>query len=100
MTNALHGSFTPADAVTRIIAGTSLTFAMADELPRLTALLASYKVDSPYASWLDDKEIVLTATNLLDRDPPFANNELAVGYDLLNGSLRGRALGFTVRKQW
>ena len=31
MTNALHGSFTPADAVTQIIAGTPLTFAMADD---------------------------------------------------------------------
>jgi hypothetical protein len=30
----------------------------------------------------------------------FVNNELGVCYDLLNGNLRGRAMGFTVRKKW
>jgi len=61
---------------------------------------ASYRVDIPNASWLDETEFLLTATNILDRDPPFVNNELGVGYDLLNGNLRGRAIGFTVRKKW
>jgi hypothetical protein len=61
---------------------------------------ASYRVDIPNASWLDETELLLTATNILDRDPPFVNNELGVGYDLLNGNLRGRAMGFTVRKKW
>jgi hypothetical protein len=61
---------------------------------------AAYKVAIPDAAWLDETQIVLTATNLLDRAPPFLNNELAVGYDLLNGNLRGRALGFCVRKKW
>jgi outer membrane receptor protein involved in Fe transport len=61
---------------------------------------ASYTVDVPGASWLDETQLLLTATNVLDRDPPFVNNELGVGYDLLNGSLRGRALGFTLRKKW
>jgi hypothetical protein len=28
------------------------------------------------------------------------NNELGVGYDLLNGGLQGRAIGFTLRKKW
>jgi iron complex outermembrane recepter protein len=98
------------------------------KLPRLTAMLAvnysnhyrdivsipnqniaswttidmqvSYKVDVPNASWLDHTEISLTATNILDRDPPFVNNELGVGYDLLNGNLRGRTIGFTLRKKW
>jgi len=58
------------------------------------------KLTLPNASWLDETQIMLTATNLLDRDPPFVNNELGVGYDLLNGNLRGRALGLTVRRQW
>jgi len=61
---------------------------------------ATYKVDVPNASWLDETEILLTATNILNRDPPFVNNELGVGYDLLNGNLRGRAIGFTLRKKW
>jgi len=59
----------------------------------------SYKVDAPNGSWLDDTELLLTGTNILARDPPFVNNELRVGYDLLNGNLRGRAIGFTVRKK-
>jgi hypothetical protein len=61
---------------------------------------ASYRVGISNASWLDETELLLTATNILDRDPPFVNNELGVGYDLLNGNLRGRALGVAVRKNW
>jgi outer membrane receptor protein involved in Fe transport len=61
---------------------------------------ASYRVDIPNTSWLNETELLLTATNILDRDPPFVNNELGVGYDLLNGNLRGRAIGFTVRQKW
>jgi hypothetical protein len=61
---------------------------------------ASYTVDAPSASWLDGTELLLTATNIVDHDPPFVNNELGVGYDLLNGSLSGRAIGFTLRKKW
>ena len=60
----------------------------------------SYKVDVPNASWLDQTEIFITATNILNRAPPFVNNQLGVGYDLLNGNLRGRAIGFTLRKKW
>jgi iron complex outermembrane recepter protein len=60
----------------------------------------SYKLDAPNGAWLDETELLLTGANILDRDPPFVNNELGVGYDLLNGSLRGRAIGFTVRKKW
>ena len=36
----------------------------------------------------------------MDHDPPFVNKQLGIGYDLLNGSLRGRAIGFTLRKKW
>jgi iron complex outermembrane recepter protein len=60
----------------------------------------SYTVAVPNASWLDETDLLLTATNMLDRDPPFVNNELGVGYDLLNGNLRGRAIGVTLRKKW
>jgi iron complex outermembrane recepter protein len=60
----------------------------------------SYRVDGLNGSLLDGTEILLTASNLLGRDPPFVNNQLRVGYDLTNGNLRGRVVGFTLRKQW
>ena len=61
---------------------------------------ASYAVNVPGASWLAQTQLLLTAINILDHDPPFVNNQFGVGYDLLNGSLRGRAIGFTLRKKW
>jgi iron complex outermembrane recepter protein len=60
----------------------------------------SYKVSDAHGSLLDGTEISLTATNLLDRDPPFVNDQLGVGYDLVNGDLRGRVVGIVLRKHW
>jgi hypothetical protein len=60
----------------------------------------SYKVDAANGSLLDGTEILLTAINMLGRDPPFLNNQLGFGYDLVNGNLRGRMIGFTLRKRW
>ena len=60
----------------------------------------SYKVDVANGSLLDGAETLLTAINMLGRDPPFLNNQLGFGYDLVNGNLRGRMIGFTLRKRW
>jgi outer membrane receptor protein involved in Fe transport len=60
----------------------------------------SYTIDGLNRSVLDGTQIFLTATNLFDRDPPFVNGPLGVGYDLVNGNLGGRIVGVMIRKQW
>jgi iron complex outermembrane recepter protein len=42
----------------------------------------------------------LSAENVLDREPPFLNNSIGIGYDQENGELTGRILSFSVRRNW
>jgi iron complex outermembrane recepter protein len=47
---------------------------------------------------LSDTEVSLTATNLLNRDPPFFN--AAIGYDVFNANPIGRLVMLGVSKKW
>ena len=47
-----------------------------------------------------DFEAQLTVSNLLDEDPPFANNPAGVGYDPENADPRGRFVALQLTKKW
>lgn len=63
-------------------------------------LHAAYTVTSMEQAWWGDTTFSLGVDNLLDKDPPFLNNSLGVGYDQENGDLTGRMWSITVRKKW
>jgi hypothetical protein len=48
--------------------------------------------------WLENGEIVFSATNLFNASPPFVNNER--GYDQANTPPLARILSLSVTKQW
>ncbi|MGH8202106.1 MAG: TonB-dependent receptor domain-containing protein [Steroidobacteraceae bacterium] len=48
--------------------------------------------------WPSDMEFSLNATNLLNRDPPFVDDQQ--GYDLFNVQALGRVLSVDIRKRW
>ena len=49
---------------------------------------------------LSGTEVFLSVQNLFDRNPPFFNNPIGVGYDPENASILGRFVSLHVRKQW
>jgi len=51
-------------------------------------------------SWFGDTTLSLGLDNLLDKDPPFLNNSVGIGYDQENGDLTGRMASVTLRKKW
>ncbi len=44
--------------------------------------------------------LTLGADNLFNRDPPFLNNPVGVGYDQENGDLTGRVVSLTIQRKW
>jgi iron complex outermembrane receptor protein len=61
-------------------------------------LTLGYRIDDTH-SWLNKTKVYLSATNLFNRQPPFAN-EYLYGYDPANASLIGRQLSLQVIKGW
>lgn len=59
-----------------------------------------YDVARQSHGWLGDTHFFLNAQNLFDRDPPFLNNHLGIGYDAENADLMGRFLSAQIRKNW
>ena len=62
-------------------------------------LHASYRFASGDGGLLDGTSIGVSIDNLFDRDPPFLNNSVGVGYDQENGDLLGRMVGISLRKK-
>ncbi len=50
--------------------------------------------------WLGGSEVSISVQNLFDRDPPFLNNGLGIGYDQENADLIGRFIRLHFRKSW
>jgi len=44
--------------------------------------------------------LFLNVQNIFDRDPPFLNNHLGLGYDAENADLTGRVVSLGVVKKW
>jgi hypothetical protein len=44
--------------------------------------------------------LILGAENLMDRQPPFLNNVVGIGYDQENGDLTGRVVSLTIQTKW
>lgn len=59
-----------------------------------------YDLNRNGAGWLADTHFFLNAQNVFDRDPPFLNNHLGIGYDAENADLLGRFISFDIRKNW
>jgi outer membrane receptor protein involved in Fe transport len=53
-----------------------------------------------HAGLFSDTTFSLSAENVLNRNPPFLNNAVGIGYDQENGDLTGRMVSLTVRKKW
>ena len=45
-------------------------------------------------------QLALNVENLFNREPPFVNNGIGVGYDQENGDLLGRLVSFTLKYRW
>jgi outer membrane receptor protein involved in Fe transport len=61
----------------------------------------AYTFDRWRGRWgLGPTTISLNAVNAFDRDPPFLNNGVAVGYDEENADIVGRLLSFSIRQDW
>lgn len=52
------------------------------------------------SDWLNDSTVSLSIHNLFDKDPPFLNNQLGIGYDQENADLGGRFVRLHLRKRW
>jgi iron complex outermembrane receptor protein len=63
-------------------------------------LHAAYTFNRAKPDWAGDTTLSVGIDNLLDKNPPFLNNSVGIGYDQENGDLIGRMLSLTVRKTW
>jgi iron complex outermembrane receptor protein len=63
-------------------------------------LRLAYDVDASAESWLNGTTFALSADNLFDRDAPFLNNQVGMGYDQENADLTGRMITVSLRKKW
>ncbi len=63
-------------------------------------LQLGYETDPQRGDWLGRLQFTLNIQNLMDRDAPFLNNPVGVGYDQENADLYGRAVSLEVRKRW
>jgi iron complex outermembrane receptor protein len=61
---------------------------------------ASYDLGASSAAWLKGTSVSLRVLNLFDRDPPFVDNPVGIGYDPENADLMGRFVSLRIRKQW
>lgn len=52
------------------------------------------------SGWLSDSAVSLTIQNLFDKDPPFLNNQLGIGYDQENADPAGRFIRLYFKKSW
>jgi iron complex outermembrane recepter protein len=60
-----------------------------------------YRLGSGDAGWLESTQLELNALNLLNRDPPFLNNQaVGIGYDQENADPFGRIISLLIRKKW
>ncbi len=50
--------------------------------------------------WLGGSAVSISMQNLFDRDPPFLNNAVGIGYDQENADLIGRFIRLHFRKNW
>jgi outer membrane receptor protein involved in Fe transport len=60
----------------------------------------TYKLSAGLGGRLGETSLSLAAMNLFDRDPPFLNNLVGVGYDQENADIMGRIVSFTIRQKW
>lgn len=60
----------------------------------------TYRFQPEGESIFNGSQFSLAAQNVFDKDPPFYNNSLGIGYDQANGDLLGRFVSFNVRKGW
>jgi iron complex outermembrane recepter protein len=63
-------------------------------------LNVAYTVSGDGGAWLGNTTLALSGENLLNRDPPFLNNAVGVGYDEENADIIGRFVSFTIRRSW
>ena len=63
---------------------------------------AALTFDARAAFAFDDRgsDISLSVQNLLDEDPPFANNPLGYAFDSQNATPIGRFFALEIRKRW
>lgn len=60
----------------------------------------AYTFAEAHGGWLGETVVSLSAQNVFDRNPPFLNNSLGVGYDQENADIIGRFVSFTIRQKW
>lgn len=63
-------------------------------------LHASYALPAPKQSLFDGTTLSFGVDNLMDKDAPFLNNAVGIGYDQENGDLTGRFWSVSMRKKW
>ncbi|MEP7245449.1 MAG: TonB-dependent receptor [Gammaproteobacteria bacterium] len=63
-------------------------------------LNAAYGFEPNAHGWLGKTTLALGVENLFDKDPPFLNNALGLGYDQENADITGRFVSFTLRQNW
>lgn len=50
--------------------------------------------------WMRDWQVSLNVQNVFDKDPPFVNNPLGMGYDPENADPRGRFISLGIARKW
>jgi outer membrane receptor protein involved in Fe transport len=88
----------------RFQAGLSLNFSNAYDdnvsLPtRRVSSSMTYDANFSYVT-AGGGRFTLSVTNLTDKNPPFVNNPLGIGYDQENGDLQGRVIHATAGVNW
>ena len=63
-------------------------------------LQLAYQTQPGTGAWSGPWRFTLNLQNLFDRDAPFLNNPVGVGYDQENASLYGRVLSVEARRHW
>jgi len=60
----------------------------------------TYTLTEALGGWHGETDVSLSAQNVFDRDPPFLNNAIGVGYDQENADITGRFLSFRIQQSW
>jgi iron complex outermembrane recepter protein len=64
-------------------------------------LTLGYRLGSKVSGVLENTEVGLSVTNLLDEDPPFVDDQyIGLGYDPANADPRGRFISLGLTKSW
>jgi iron complex outermembrane recepter protein len=93
--------YSTAGAVLRIDDATPMPVAGVASWTTFDWVLSYSVADESTRSWLDGLGISLSVLNVLDKDPPYVEDQFyGFGYDPSNADPRGRMVSLTVSKRW